>query len=191
MRASWEGEMVYKGLERLENRWTTFTRSQRLQTEEETLPLDEEQAIIFQPRDRIFFTFSSTFLKLEAFPSSYLLRLILKIQQRLGRSLEKQSKLVFAHWRRVGLVFALRRRLLLVEQLVEDARPRRQDRLTRCLKLFLANFHFVPHLDSAHRLARLPDQERDVTELWHRGEELEVLGQSRLVFERRLRLVLR
>lgn len=57
--------------------------------------------------------FCGAFLKLDKAEtfflpfSFYLLRFILKIQQRLGRSLEKQAKFVLSHGWRVGLIFPL------------------------------------------------------------------------------------
>lgn len=54
----------------------------------------------------------------------------------------------------------------LVEHLVKDARPGGQD-----------------GLDGAHRLPGVTDEEGDVAELRHRGEELHVLGETGLVLE--------
>lgn len=52
-------------------------------------------------------------------------------------------------------------------------------------------FRGLTHLDGANGLPGVAHEEGDVAELGHRCEELQVVGQARLVLERRLRLVLR
>lgn len=61
----------------------------------------------------------------------YLLRLVLNVQQRLRRSFEKKSKFILGNWWWIGLIFALRWSLLLVEKFVEDARSCSKDCLLR------------------------------------------------------------
>lgn len=43
----------------------------------------------------------------------------------------------------------------------------------------------IENLHSAHRLLGTADQKSDVAKLWHRGQKLHILGQSRLVLEHR------
>lgn len=122
---------------------------------------------------------------------SYLLRLVLNVEQRLRGAFEEQAQFIFAHWRWVGLVLPLRWRLL-VEQFVEDSRASWQNRLMRMQKChFRLSWRASTHLHRTNGLSSFADQKSDVTQLRHRGQELEVFSQPRLVLESRFRLVQR
>lgn len=121
---------------------------------------------------------------------AYLLRLILEVQEGLGGSLQEEAQFIFANGRWVGWILPLRGGLL-VEEFVEDFRARRQNCLKKRQSWVQGCFCGLTHLDGADGLPGVAHEECDVAQLGHRGEELQVVGQARLVLERRLRLVLR